>query len=57
VPHTVPILGVQPTEIYWIQLLIRLLRDPDPVTAELARQALTYVAGTAKPVGNLDRSA
>ena len=36
-------IGLQPQELDWVRLLIKLLRHDDPLPAELARQALTYV--------------
>ena len=40
---SVPIIGLEPDELPWVRLLIRLLRHPDPFVAELARDALVYV--------------
>lgn len=36
-------IGLQPQELDWVRLLVRLLRHNDPLPAELARQALRYV--------------
>jgi len=36
-------IGIQPHELAWVRLLIKLLRHHDPLPPELARQALTYV--------------
>lgn len=36
-------IGIQPQELAWVRLLIKLLRHHDPLPPELARQALTYV--------------
>jgi hypothetical protein len=44
---TVPMIGLQANELYWIRLLVLLLRHPDANVAELTRQALTYLAETA----------
>lgn len=40
---TVPMIGLESAEIYWIRLLVSLLRHPDPSVPELARQALLYL--------------
>jgi len=40
---TVPMIGLDSAEIYWIRLLISLLRHPDPGVPELAHQALLYL--------------
>ena len=44
---TVPIIGIEPEELPWIRLLVSLLRHPDPVVRELARQALLYLEKSA----------
>ena len=36
-------IGLQPQELDWVHLLVKLLRHNDPLPAELARQALRYV--------------
>jgi hypothetical protein len=36
-------IGLRPDEIEWVRLLVTLLRRPDPLASELARQALEYV--------------
>jgi len=36
-------IGLQPQELDWVRLLVKLLRHNDPLPAELARQALRYV--------------
>ena len=43
---TVPIIGIEPSELRWIRILVSLLRHPDPSVPELARQALIYLAGS-----------
>ena len=40
---TVPIIGIEPSELRWIRILVSLLRHPDPSVPELARQALMYL--------------
>jgi hypothetical protein len=40
---TVQVIGVEPNELVWLRTLITLLRHPDPVVPELARQALLYL--------------
>jgi hypothetical protein len=46
-PKTVPLIGVEVHELRWLRLLLFLLRHPDPSVAELARQALLYLADAA----------
>ncbi|MBZ5591178.1 MAG: hypothetical protein LAP39_03010 [Acidobacteriia bacterium] len=36
-------IGLRPDEIEWVRMLVTLLRHPDPLAPELARQALEYV--------------
>ena len=36
-------IGLDPHELEWMRLVVKLLRHPDPLPAELVRQALTYV--------------
>jgi len=36
-------IGLSSEEIEWVRLLVTLLRHPDPLAPELARQALEYV--------------
>ena len=43
---TVPILGIEPSELRWIRILVSLLRHPDPSVPELARQALIYLSAS-----------
>jgi hypothetical protein len=38
------IIGLSRQELECVQTLLRILRHPDPVVAELARQALAYLA-------------
>ena len=44
---TVPVIGVEPSELRWLRLLVFLLRHPDPMVPELARQALLHIEDTA----------
>ncbi|HTS26708.1 MAG TPA: hypothetical protein VMH81_12605 [Bryobacteraceae bacterium] len=44
---TISIIGLDPTEIRWIRMLVALLRHPDAGVAELARQALLYLTDAA----------
>ena len=44
---TVPIIGIAPSELPWIRLLVTLLRHPDAGVPELARQALLYLTDAA----------
>jgi hypothetical protein len=41
-------IGLDASEIEWVRLLVQLLRDPDPLAPELARQALEYVDNVAR---------
>lgn len=45
--QTVPVIGIQTSELRWIRALVSLLRHPDPTVPELARQALLYLTETA----------
>ena len=49
--HTVPVIGIEPAELAWIRMLVMLLRHPDPVVPELARQALCYLEAAASRSG------
>lgn len=57
--NTVPVIGIEPSELAWIRTLVGLLRHPDPVVPELTRQALEYLEGAASRLGvaaNEDRT-
>ena len=41
---SVSVIGVDPGELYWLRLLVQLLRHPDPTMPELTCQALLYIA-------------
>jgi len=43
----VGMIGLEPAELPWVRLMIALLRNPDPVVGELAREALRYLEGVA----------
>jgi hypothetical protein len=43
----IPVIGVEPSELRWLRLLVFLLRHPDPMVPELARQALLHVEDVA----------
>lgn len=45
--HACHMIGLEPDELEWVRLLVKLLRYPDPLAPELARQALEYVDGVA----------
>ena len=45
--HNLPVIGVEAEELPWLRLLVGLLRHPDPVVPELARQALLYIENAA----------
>jgi len=36
-------IGLDPREVQWLRLVIALLRHPDPVVGEVAREALRYL--------------
>jgi hypothetical protein len=40
---TVSMVGIDPSELDWIHMLLFLLRHPDPIVPELARQAVLYL--------------
>ncbi|HUO30817.1 MAG TPA: hypothetical protein VMU80_16450 [Bryobacteraceae bacterium] len=40
-------IGLGADEVRWVKLLVSLLRHPDPVVGEVARQALEYLEGMA----------
>jgi len=44
---TVPVIGVDASELRWVRALISLLRHPDPVVPELTRHALDYLSDSA----------
>lgn len=43
----ISMIGLAPLEIPWVRLLVGLLRHPDPVVGEVAREALRYLEGVA----------
>jgi hypothetical protein len=45
--RTLQMIGIDPDELAWLRLLVSLLRHPDPVVPELARQALLYLEAAA----------
>jgi len=45
--HNVGMIGLDPREVAWLRLVIALLRHPDPVVAQVAREALQYLEGLA----------
>jgi hypothetical protein len=36
-------IGLDPREVQWLRLVVELLRHPDPVVREVAREALRYL--------------
>jgi len=40
-------IGLDPREVQWLRLVITLLRHPDPVVGEVAREALRYLEDVA----------
>jgi hypothetical protein len=45
-------IGLQPEELECVRAFVQLLRHPDPVVGELARQALAYVEILGSQSGN-----
>lgn len=45
--YKLSMIGLDPSEIEWVRLVIGLLRHPDPVVGEVAREALRYLEGVA----------
>jgi len=45
--HRMAMIGLDPGEIQWLRLVLALLRHPDPVVQEVAREALRYLEGMA----------
>jgi hypothetical protein len=41
------VIGLDPSELRWLRMLVTLLRHPDPSVPELARQALIYLTDAA----------
>ena len=44
---TILVIGVDPSELRWVRMLVNLLRHADPQVPELTRQALQYLTDTA----------
>ena len=40
---TVSVIGIDPEELVWVRKLLFLMRHPDPLVAEMVRQALLYL--------------
>jgi hypothetical protein len=40
---TVSMIGIDPGELVWVRTLLFLLRHPDPLIAEMVKQALLYL--------------
>ena len=47
------IIGLDSGEVAWVQLLVSLLRHPDPVVARVCLEALRYLEGVAIRADNL----
>jgi hypothetical protein len=43
-----PVIGIEQAELPWVRTLISLLRHPDPVVPELARETLRYLSDGAE---------
>ncbi|HKW96640.1 MAG TPA: hypothetical protein VJN43_02855 [Bryobacteraceae bacterium] len=50
-------IGLERSELEWVRLLVKLLRHPDPLAPELARQALAYVETVADATAASSRPA
>jgi hypothetical protein len=48
---SVSVIGIDPQELRWLRLFLFLLRHPDPLIAEMVRQALLYLAKNAHAQG------
>jgi len=48
---SVSVIGIDPGELGWLRRLLFLLRHPDPLIAEMARQALLYLEKNAHAQG------
>jgi len=48
---TVSVIGIDPGELTWVRTLLFLLRHPDPLIAEMVRQALLYLQRNARQMG------
>ena len=44
---TVPVIGLDASELHWVRALISLLRHPDPEVPELTQRALEYLTDSA----------
>ena len=42
-PKTVPMIGLDSSEVPWVRLLVFLLRHPDPVVSQLTCRALEHI--------------
>ena len=45
--ENVCMIGLDPLEVRWLRLVIALLRHPDPVVGDVAREALRYLEDVA----------
>jgi hypothetical protein len=45
--NNVGMIGLSQREMQWVRLVVGLLRHPDPVVAEVSREALRYLEGVA----------
>ncbi len=45
--ENVGMIGLDPRDVPWLRLVIALLRHPDPVVGEVAREALRYLEDVA----------
>lgn len=48
---TVSVIGIDPGELAWVRTMLFLLRHPDPLIAEMTRQALLYLERNARDQG------
>ena len=41
---SIALIGIDPAELPWLRMLLSLLRHPDPLVPEMARQTVLYLA-------------
>jgi hypothetical protein len=53
---TVSVIGIDPSELAWVRTVLFLLRHPDPLIAEMVRQAILYLERNAHQNGQPRRT-
>jgi hypothetical protein len=51
--ENVCMIGLDPAEVRWLRLVVSLLRHPDPVVGQVAREALHYLEDVAARTDHL----